>query len=130
MTRSQKLSQNRLRTIAGRSICALMVTVLLGSGAGCSKIHKRRLLADADRDFAAKQYDRAEVEYRGALQIPPPNALAIRQLGLIYFEEGRPGEAFRYLSRAAQTEPNNADVQAKLASIYLAAGRPTEARTA
>ncbi len=107
---------------AALAICAL---------AGCSKQSRRQHLLDqGDRDFKAQKYDMAEVEYRAALQIPPPAREAIGQLGLLYADEGRISQAFAYLKRAAELEPANFDVQIKLASIYLGARKPKEARNA
>jgi tetratricopeptide (TPR) repeat protein len=118
--------------IARRVVCAgLAMALAVCAGTGCSKrARKERMLASANRDFQAGQYDKAEVEYRAVLQIPPLSSGAVRQLGFVYFEEGRLSQAFPYLNKAAQLEPKNADVQIKLAATYLGARKYKEAREA
>jgi tetratricopeptide (TPR) repeat protein len=97
----------------------LALTLCLGLGAGCTKASKaRRLMSDADRDFKAQKYDTAEIEYQSALRFSPRNPAAIRQLGLIYYEEGRFPRAFQVLQLANQLDPKNTEVQLKLAEIY------------
>jgi tetratricopeptide (TPR) repeat protein len=117
---------------ANRTVLTGLALALLVCGpVACSKQARQgRILTSANQDFQAGQYDKAEVEYRAALQIPPLSTLAIRQLGIIYFEDGRPSQAFPFLSKAAQLEPTNADVQIKMAATYLGAHKYKEAREA
>jgi tetratricopeptide (TPR) repeat protein len=98
-------------------VLALALSLVLS--AGCSKASKaRRRLASADRAFQAQKYDDAEIEYASVLRLSPRNPVAFRQLGLIYFAEGRPLIAFDALKVALKLDPNNTDVQLKLAELY------------
>jgi tetratricopeptide (TPR) repeat protein len=98
--------------------------------AGCTKqIREHHALSGAKSDFEAERYDQAEAECHKALQIDPHDAAAIRQLGLIFFAEGRMGEALELLNKAAAAEPQNADLQAKYALAELSTGKRAEART-
>src|SRR5438105_11925482 len=99
---------------------ALMVAPL---AAGCAKqeadtaeqhLAKAKLALDKDQLIAA------EKEYREVLRLAPGDAVAQRQLGTIYFEQGQLQLAFPLLKRAAEAEPNNLDLQIKLVRIYLA----------
>jgi tetratricopeptide (TPR) repeat protein len=102
----------------------LALTLCLFLGAGCSKASKaRRVLAAADRDFQATNYDKAEAEYKSALRLSSLDPVAIRQLGLIYFEEGRqPQPAFAFLKKANELDNKNTQVQLKLAELYGSTG--------
>ena len=100
----------------------LALALCLAMTAGCTKAAKaRRLLSAAGRDFEAKRYDAAELEYESVLRLSRLNPVAIRQLGLLYYEDGRP-EAFVYLKKALEQDPKNSQVQLRLAELYGASG--------
>ena len=50
-------------------------------------------MANAQDAFEAGHYDEAEAECRKALQISPKDPKAVRELGLIFFAEGRLAES-------------------------------------
>ena len=95
------------------------------SGAGCSKSAKaKRLLASADHDYQALQYDAAELKYRGVLRLSYMNPAAIRQLGMLYSAEGRPAQAAAYLNKSLELDPNDMEVQVKMAQTLATLGDP------
>ena len=107
---------------------ALLLMLAL-AGTGCTaklkaQYHQKR----ADHYFDAGQYDPAEIEYKNVLRNAPQNAQAWTRLGLIYFDQGRLGEALQVLSRAEQLAGDNLEVRLKLGSIYLGLGKVKEAR--
>jgi tetratricopeptide (TPR) repeat protein len=107
------------------------LALVMAGGAGCSKQARiSRRLARANRDFQAEQYDKAEIEYLTVRQAAPQNPAVIRQLGLLYYAEGRLPQAFAFLRKAAELEPANLDVRLKLGLIYLSSRQPKEAREA
>src|SRR5436309_11685443 len=103
--------------------------LLLSLGTGCSrKAKSARHLQRADKYFAAGQYPKAEVEYLNTLQLDSTNSKAIGRLGTIYFEQGRFGRAYAFLSSARQLKPDDLELRVKIATINLSAGRTKEAR--
>jgi tetratricopeptide (TPR) repeat protein len=86
--------------------------------------HQKR----ADRYYDAGQFEQAEIEYKNVLRNAPQNAQAWSRLGIIYFDQGRLGEAAPILGRAQQLATNNLEVRLKLGAIYLGTGRLKEAR--
>jgi tetratricopeptide (TPR) repeat protein len=109
------------------AVFALVLVALLCGG--CSKsARKARYLADADRDFAAGQYEKAEIEYLKVLQIFPLDPTAISHLGMIYYEQGRLRQAFIYLKKATELLPDNPDLRLKLCLTELALGFLNDAR--
>jgi putative PEP-CTERM system TPR-repeat lipoprotein len=100
-------------------------------GGGCTK-HARmeRLLARANRDFDAGAYDKAELEYTGSRRFAPFNPVAIRQLGILYFDEGRLTHAYAFLKKAVELDPKNVQAQIKLGEASLARGAIKDARDA
>ena len=100
-----------------RIVIALSLVLL----AGCStESRKARHLDRANRYLQAEQIDKAEVEYVSVLQLDRANKTALRQLGLIYFDEGRPNKAYPLLKQAENLDPDALDVRLKLASLFLA----------
>src|SRR3954451_16150865 len=58
---------------------------------GCSKPGptKDEVLSRANEAFAAEQYGQAEKAYREVLRLVPTDPVALRQLGIIYFDQGQ-----------------------------------------
>ena len=61
------------------------------ANAACSKDEptKEQRLSRADAAFAAGQSDKAEKEYRDVLRLAPDDPTALRQLGIIYLDQGQ-----------------------------------------
>src|SRR5262249_13230105 len=87
-------------------------------------------LARADEELAAGQYAKAETDYREILRAAPNDPQAVRQLGLLYHEQGQVVQALPLLKKSAELEPNHADVQLRLGEIYLAGRQYSQARDA
>jgi tetratricopeptide (TPR) repeat protein len=106
-----------------------MIMFVAAAGAGCSAklkaaYHEKR----ANQYFNAGQFEQASIEYQNVLRNAPQNAQAWSRLGIIYFDQGRLGEAAQILGRAQQLDTNNVEVRLKLGTIYLGAGSLKEAR--
>jgi tetratricopeptide (TPR) repeat protein len=112
-----------------RHCCWLLaVAVAIASQTGCTKKSRARGdLRRADVYFKASQYDQAEIEYLKALRLVPMNPESIRQLGLIYYAEGRMRSAYPFLEKSLEFEPQNADVRLKLGMVALGAGQLSKA---
>ena len=66
------------------------------------------LVAEAQRHFAARQYDRAENDYLQILQRDPNNALVSANLATIEMQQGKLDDASRHLQSAIAQNPNDA----------------------
>jgi tetratricopeptide (TPR) repeat protein len=111
-----------------RFLPRILVLALVILGGGCTKeMRKARYVAAGDGDFAAGEYEKAEIEYRNALLLPPLDPRAIRQLGIIYYDEGRVGEGYKYLRKAAEFYPDDVELGLKLGMADLALGNPKDA---
>jgi tetratricopeptide (TPR) repeat protein len=111
-------------------ISAFCFLLLAFVSTGCTKEAKRiRHLASAKRDFAAGQYEKAEIEYLRVLQVDPLNPTAISQLGIIYHEQGRFPQALGFLKKATELTPDNSDLRLKLCLTELSLGDLKDART-
>lgn len=111
-------------------LCALLVSLVPLLSTSCSRqSNKERALNLANTYFASGELDKAEIEYLNTLRNDPANVRAIAQLGLIYAEQGRIGQAPAYLLKARALQPENIEVRAKLAVFLLAAKKHDEVRT-
>ena len=96
---------------------------------GCSReSRKARHLERANRYFQAGDIDKAEIEYGNVLLLDENQKVAVRQLGLIYFDQGKPAKAYPLLRRAEGLDPDDIDVRLKLASLYLAGRKFNDVR--
>jgi tetratricopeptide (TPR) repeat protein len=110
--------------------CFFALACFLVLGAGCSKSAKaKRLLSAAEHDYQAQQYDAAELKYRGVLRLSYLNPVAVRQLGLLYYAEGRPGQAAVYLQKSLEQDPKNLEVQVRMAQTMAMVGNGKRAVT-
>jgi tetratricopeptide (TPR) repeat protein len=104
----------------------VVVTSMLA--AGCGKMRMARHEQHADKYFADGDYARAEVEYLNVLRFSRTNAHAVARLGMIYEEQGCPGRAYPYISKACEFYPNDLDLRLKLAIIQVRAQQYKEAQ--
>jgi tetratricopeptide (TPR) repeat protein len=88
--------------------------------AGCSAEARKSAYLERGAAFLANgDYERAEIEYRNALQLDRLNPEAIARLGIIYFDQGRSGPAFLFLRKARELQPQNVEVRLRLAMALL-----------
>jgi len=113
-----------------RSLILMLSLALMSPGCSKKQDGPDAHLARANEYFASQQYREAENEYREVLKLASQNPVAIRQLGLIYQDQGQVLQAFPLLKKAAESDPNDLEVQLKLGQTYLAAGGIKEAREA
>jgi tetratricopeptide (TPR) repeat protein len=109
-TLTSMISRMRKRAHAS-AVCALGLIAL--ASAGCSKAEPTRdeLLARANDHVSAREYDKAEKEYREVLRLMPADPDAIRQLGMLYQDQGQLPQAYALLQKAAELQPDDADLQ-------------------
>jgi len=106
--------------VSGRSVLMAAVTIALVS---CSdEARKVRFLQRADRYFDSGDYEKAKIEYLNALHVSGNDTTALRQIGVIWLEEGAPLRAYPFFARAKELEPTNIAVRAKLAVTFAAFG--------
>ena len=113
-----------------RAYPRILATLLVACIAfGCSSERKKTgLLKRAHRYFESGEFDKAKIEYLNILKIDPRNARAIRQLGVIWYEQGAPLNAAPFLLAAKDLIPDDLEVRLKLAFIDLAVGQFADAK--
>src|SRR5262249_30174882 len=88
------------------------------------------ILASANSAFAAEQYRKAEKEYKELLRLEPSDPMAIRQLGILYYDQEQVQQAYPLLQKSAELQPNDIEVQLKFGLILLLMGEHMQARDA
>ena len=110
-------------TASGYRQLVFALSLVAVASAGCSKEEptKDELLSRAKDAFAAEQYDKAEKDYRDVLRVAPEDPAALRQLGIIYLDQGQILQAYPLLKKSAELQPDDPEIQLKLGLIILAA---------
>src|SRR5215472_12924636 len=124
---------SKTTTTGSRYMRLIFALCLAGiANAGCSKDEptKDELLSRADAAFAAGQWDKAEMDYRKVLSRAPEDLAALRQLGIIYVDQGQIMQAYPLLKKGAELQPDDPEIQLKLGTIFLAGRDYTQARDA
>src|ERR1700730_4214211 len=136
-TRFRHIGQTSMRPIMAKLTSARKLQVLLAvflaiASSGCSQQGetKEAHLARAKDYAAAAQYDKAESEYREVLRVDPADAVALRDLGIMYQDQGQSPQAAPLLSKAAELLPDDPDLQVKFAQYLLLQGQYDQAREA
>ncbi len=102
----------------GLLLCAALVM------AGCARTPQQRearFLELGKKLLAKKDYSRAGLEFRNAIQQAPADAEPYYQLGLTYFGAGDRGAALGCFREATKLNPKHAEAQLKLAGMLAAA---------
>jgi tetratricopeptide (TPR) repeat protein len=123
----------KITTRSSRYLRLIFVLCLAAvASAGCAKDEptKEELLSRADAAFAAGQWDKAEMDYRKVLSRAPEDLAALRQLGIIYVDQGQIMQAYPLLKKFVDLQPDDLEIQLKLGTIYLAGRDYTQARAA
>lgn len=97
--------------------------------AGCSRESKKvKIQQRAEAHLKAGDYDRAEIEYKNLLRLEPTNQVALRNLGVMFSEQGRLVDSYRLLSNARKVFPDDLEVRLKYGLTLLAARQPKQSR--
>lgn len=97
--------------------------------AGCSSESKKAKFEQrAEAHFKAGDYDRAELEYKNLLQLDPTNRVALRNLAVMFAEQGRLVHSFQLLSQVRKEFPDDLEVRLKFAMALLSGGQAQESR--
>src|SRR5262249_37161159 len=113
-----------------RLMLALSLAAVMSAGCSRDEPTKDELLSRAEAAFAAGQYDKAEQEYRRVLSLAPEDQAALRQLGIIYLDQGQVVQAYPLLKKFVDLQPDDPEAQLKLGTIYLAVREYKQARDA
>jgi tetratricopeptide (TPR) repeat protein len=113
-----------------RLIFALCLATIATAGCAKDEPTKDEILSRAEAAFAAGQYDKAEQDYRRVLSLAPEDRTALRQLGIIYVDQGQVTQAYLLLKKSSELEPDNPEIQLKLALLFLSVRDYTQARDA
>ena len=113
-----------------RLTLALPLAAIASFGCAKEQDSKEQHLSRANDYLAAQQYDKAEKEYRDVLRLAPEDPAALRQLGIIYVDQGQILQAYPLLKKSAELQPDDPEIQVKLAATFLSIGAYAEARDA
>jgi tetratricopeptide (TPR) repeat protein len=104
-----------------RALAVLAVVLTLG---GCSSSQARfeGYMARGQRYFAAGNLDKANVEFRNALQIEPRNVDALYFNGRLAERRGNIREAIDFYQAALDLEPKDDRARASLAKVFVLGG--------
>jgi tetratricopeptide (TPR) repeat protein len=104
-----------------RSLCfvssLIIVTVFLQSCVRSPKAREAAYLKKGEALVASKQYSRAILEFRNAMQVMPKDAEPYYQLGIAYMGAGDVFNAFRAFYGATELNPKHLQAQKKLAEL-------------
>jgi tetratricopeptide (TPR) repeat protein len=111
---------------------ALVLALVAIASFGCAKEEesKEQLLSRANDYLAAEQYEKAEREYRNVLRLAPEDPAVLRQLGIIYLEQGQFLQAYPLFKKFLELQPDDPEIQLKLGLLFLSFGGYAEARGA
>ena len=108
-------------------LCAGGFATLILIGCGGAEARKARHLEKGHTYYAEKNFEKARVEFRNALQIAPNDSEARYQNGLVDEKLGNPREAAQFYQGAIDANADNVGARVALARLYLFGGAPERA---
>ncbi len=82
----------------------------------------RKQLNEARAALALKDFDTAATKYDTVLRLEPDNVVALSNLGVIRYKQGRLDEAEQNLRKAVTAAPNDSNTRSLLGVIYFRKG--------
>ncbi|HEY5759141.1 MAG TPA: tetratricopeptide repeat protein [Steroidobacter sp.] len=110
----------------GKLLCAVAIAGLM-TGCGGTEQRKAGYVEKGERYFGERNYEKARVEFRNALQIDPNDVRARYQLGRLSEKLGNPREAAGHYQAVVDLDPNDLESRAALGRLYLLGGVPARA---
>jgi tetratricopeptide (TPR) repeat protein len=88
-----------------------------------------RHLARGQKFFKAEEYNKAEIEFLNVVRLEQTNAVALRDLGLTYYQQGRWLRSYAFLQKASEASTESDEVRLRRAAILMGLGGLKDART-
>jgi Flp pilus assembly protein TadD len=90
----------------------------------------REAAGEGNTAFRNQEYEKARRAYTKVLELAPDNLLALTNLGVVEFADGKSAEAEKLLKRAVQIRIENAPAWLTLGILYMDQGRLDESLAA
>ena len=111
-------------------VFALSIAALAFTGCSEKAPTKDQILSRANEAFAAQRYSQAEKDYREVLRLVPDDPVALRRLGILYYDQGQVAQAYRLLKKYSDLQPDDAEMQVKFGLALFSRGDYAQAREA
>lgn len=115
-------------TLVRCAALAMVAVALCVAGCGGAAQRKASYLQKGEKFFAQRNYAKAHVEFRNALQIDPNDANARYEVGRTSERLNNPREAVGHYQAAIDSDPKHMLARAALARLYLIGGLPDRAQ--
>jgi tetratricopeptide (TPR) repeat protein len=102
--------------------CALLLGIAASTGCGSPQSREARYLQRGEQYLHDRNYDKAGVEFRNALQIDPRSIKARMALGHVAEKLDNPREAAGQYQAVVEQDPTNNEARGLLARLYLMGG--------
>lgn len=103
------------------------LAVVLLAGCGSPESRRQKALARGRAYVADKNWEKARVEFRNAMQISPTDPEARYESGFVAEKIGKPRDAVAFYQAALEVRADYVDAAMRLARLYLLAGAVDQA---
>jgi tetratricopeptide (TPR) repeat protein len=114
------------RKIAIASISAASIALCV-SACGGAQARRAKHMEKGQTYLAAKNFEKARVEFQNALQIAPLDAEARFEMGVVDEKLNKPREAAQFYQGTIDVKPDHVGARTNLARLYVFSGVPDRA---
>lgn len=115
-----------LRVGLSRNVAVMVLTLSALSLAGCGGAQARKVkhMEKGQAFLAARNYEKARVEFQNALQIAPTDPEARFEMGVVDEKLQKPREAAQFYQATIDVSPDHLGARTNLARLYMFANAP------
>src|SRR5690348_5291099 len=113
-----------MRIVRVPAAAVIAAMILLNACARSPREREAKYLERGKKEFAAREYKKAVVDFKVASQNMPKDAEPVYQLGMVYLTVGAARQAVESFTKAVSLDPKHEGAQYEMALVKVGSNKP------